>query len=188
MALMRNPNLAISQSNRRIAAYQIVAAEGAYDVKLPQLQPSYTHSVQPPTNLFQTGPNGGAYTVDTLGANAGFSGQTLGGTHYSASASGSRTTSNLVTDSFDPYYPTAFSFNITQPLARGSHMDDPRRRSSSRVSTRIPTLMKPSRPPNRRSPMFRIRTGTWSRLGAMSRFKKKVCAMRSRRRKAISAR
>src|SRR5579872_1136319 len=126
MALMRNPNLAISQANRRIAAYQIVAAEGAYDVKF-QLQPSYTHSVQPPTNLFQTGPNGGAYTVDTLGANGGFSGQTIGGTHYSASASGSRTTSNLVTDSFDPYYPTAFSFNITQPLARGSHMDDPRR-------------------------------------------------------------
>ena len=126
MALMRNPNLAVSQANRRIAAYQVVAAEGAYDVKF-QLQPSYTHSVEPPTNLFQTGPNGGAYTVDTLGANAGFSGQTIGGTHYSASASGSRTTSNLVTDSFDPYYPTAFSFNITQPLARGAHMDEPRR-------------------------------------------------------------
>jgi outer membrane protein TolC len=126
MALMRNTSLAISQADRRIAAYQIVAAQGAYDVRF-QLQPSYTHSVNPPTNLFQTGPNGGAYTVDTLGANAGFSGQTVGGTHYSASASGSRTTSNLVTDSFDPYYPTALSFNITQPLARGAGFDDARR-------------------------------------------------------------
>jgi outer membrane protein TolC len=126
MALMRNTSLAVSQADRRIAAYQIVAAEGAYDVKF-QLQPQYTHSVEPPTNLFQTGPNGGAYTTDTLGANAGFSGQTVGGTHYSASASGSRTSSNLVTDSFNPYYPTALSFNITQPLARGAGIDDARR-------------------------------------------------------------
>ncbi|MGH7716096.1 MAG: TolC family protein, partial [Vulcanimicrobiaceae bacterium] len=126
MALMRNTNLAVSQADRRIAAYQIVAAQGAYDVKF-QLQPSFTHAVQPPTNLFQTGPNGGGYTVDTLGANAGFSGQTLGGTHYSAGASGSRTTSNLASDSFNPYYPTALSFNITQPLARGAGIDDARR-------------------------------------------------------------
>ena len=126
MALMRNTDLAVSQANRRIAAYQIVAAEGAYDVKF-QLQPSYSHAVQPPTNLFQTGPNGGAYTVDTLGANAGFSGQTVGGTQYSVSANGSRVTSNLETDSFDPYYPSALSFNITQPLARGAGMNEPKR-------------------------------------------------------------
>lgn len=126
MALMRNPNLAVSQANRRIAAYQIVAAQGAYDVRF-QLQPSYTHSVQPPSNLFQTGPNGGAYTVDTLSVNGGFTGQTLGGTRLSVSGAGSRTTSNLVTDSFSPYYPTAFSFNVAQPLARGLHMDDQRR-------------------------------------------------------------
>jgi len=126
MALMRNTDLAVSQANRRIAAYQIVAAQGAFDVGF-QLQPSYSHAVQPPTNLFQTGPNGGAYTVDTLGATAGVTGQTVGGTKYSVGASGSRVTSNLETDSFNPYYPTALSFNITQPLARGAGMNEPKR-------------------------------------------------------------
>jgi outer membrane protein len=126
MALMRNTNLAVSQANRRIAAYQIVAAEGAYDVRF-QLVPSFTHSVQPPSNLFQTGPNGGAYTTDTLNVNGGFTGQTVGGTRLSVSGSAGRTTTDIGTASFSPYYPTAFSFNVTQPLARGLNMDDARR-------------------------------------------------------------
>lgn len=126
MALMRNPDLAVSQANRRIAAYQVVAAEGAYDVHF-QLTPSYSHAVQPPSSLFATGPNGGAYTVDTVTVNGGFTGQTLGGTKYTLAGSGQRVTSNLVTNSFNPYYPTALSFNITQPLARGLHIDDQRR-------------------------------------------------------------
>lgn len=126
MALLRNTSVAISQANRRIASYQVVAAEGAYDIRF-QLVPSYSHSVQPPSSLFATGPNGGPFTTDTLGVNGGFSGQTLGGTRLSVSGTGSRTTSNLGTDSFNPAYPTAFSFNVTQPLARGLHMDDARR-------------------------------------------------------------
>jgi outer membrane protein TolC len=126
MALMRNTNLAVSQANRRIAAYQIVAAQGAYDVRF-QLMPSFTHSVQPPSNLFQTGPNGGAYTTDTFGVTAGFSGQTLGGTRVSVSGTGERTTTNLETTSFNPFYPTALSFNVTQPLARGLRIDAARR-------------------------------------------------------------
>jgi outer membrane protein len=126
MALLRNPDLGVAQSSRRIAAYQIVAAEGAYDVKF-QLAPSYSHSVNPPSQLFETGPNGGPFTVDTVGVNGGFSGQTVGGTKYSVSGSGQRTTSNLEVASFSPYYPTALSFNITQPLARGLAMDDAHR-------------------------------------------------------------
>ncbi len=40
MALQRNTDLAVAESNNRIANYQIVAAKGAYDVQF-QLQPSY---------------------------------------------------------------------------------------------------------------------------------------------------
>ena len=126
MALARNTDLAISQSNRRIAAYQIVAARGAYDVRF-QLVPSYTHAVTPPANLFQAGPNGGPFTQDTLGVNAGFQGQTAGGTRYNISGTGSRTTTNISTGSYNPYYSSALSFNLTQPLARGLQMDDARR-------------------------------------------------------------
>lgn len=126
MALLRNPDLAVSQANRRIAADQIIAAEGAYDVRF-QLVPSYSHSVAPPTSLFAAGPNFGAFTTDTAGVNGGFSGQTLGGTRFSASGNGERVTSNNVSDAFNPYYPSALSFNVTQPLLRGLHMDDARR-------------------------------------------------------------
>jgi len=126
MALMRNPSLAVAQSNRRIAAYQIVAAEGAYDVHF-QVAPSYSHSVQAPTSLFAAGPNFGPFTVDTLGVNGGFSGQTLGGTRFSASGNGSRVTNNDISNAFNPYYPTAISLNVTQPLLRGLQMDDARR-------------------------------------------------------------
>src|SRR3984885_14134122 len=61
MALQRNTDLAISESNNRIANYQIVAAKGAYDVQF-QLVPQYSHSVQPASSLFQAGPNGGPIT------------------------------------------------------------------------------------------------------------------------------
>jgi len=139
MALMRNPELAVSQSNRRIAAYQIVAAQGAYDVRF-QLVPSYAHSVQPPSSFFAAGPNAGPITSDTLGVTGGFSGQTLGGTRLSVSATGSRVTSNAVADSFNPYYPSALSFNVTQPLARGLHMDDARRALElSRITANVDT-------------------------------------------------
>ncbi|MGH7683982.1 MAG: TolC family protein, partial [Vulcanimicrobiaceae bacterium] len=126
MALMRNPNLAVSQANRRIAAYQVVAAEGAYDVRF-QLVPSYTHAAQPPSSFFAAGPNAGPITADTLGVTGGFSGQTLGGTRLSVSGTGSRVTSNAVANSYNPSYPSALSFNVTQPLARGLRMDDARR-------------------------------------------------------------
>lgn len=126
MALMRNPNLAVSQANRRIAAYQIVAAQGAYDIRF-QLVPSYTHSVQPPSSFFAAGPNAGPITADTFGVTGGFSGQTLGGTRLSVSGTGSRINSNAVANSYNPSYPSALSFNVTQPLARGLGMDDARR-------------------------------------------------------------
>ena len=126
MALMRNTDLAVSQSNRRLAAYQIVAAHGPYDIQF-QVVPSYEHGVTAPTSLFATGPGGGPYTTDTLGATAGISGQTQGGTRYNVSATGARTTTNVVTASFDPAYSTALSFNLTQPLARGLKIDQSRR-------------------------------------------------------------
>ena len=45
MALLKNPNLAVSASNVRIARYTIIEAKGAYDVQL-ELKPSSSFSVQ----------------------------------------------------------------------------------------------------------------------------------------------
>jgi len=82
MALQKNTDLAIARANQRIANFQIVAAEGAYDVRF-QLQPSYQHQVIPATSSLQSGPNSGPITQDALGATASLSGTTANGGRYS---------------------------------------------------------------------------------------------------------
>jgi outer membrane protein TolC len=125
MALQRNTDLALAQSNRRISNYQIVAAEGYYDVRF-QLAPSYSHSVIAAVSAFQTGPNGGPITQDTVGATAAVQGQTYGGTRYSVGLNSTRYTSNSLANSYDPYYQSALQLSVTQPLLRGSGVDQSR--------------------------------------------------------------
>jgi HAE1 family hydrophobic/amphiphilic exporter-1 len=125
MALQRNTDLALAQSNRRIANYQIVAAEGAYDVRF-QLVPQYSHSVSPAVSSFQSGPGGGPVTQDTAGVTAGFQGATQKGGTYSAGVVGTRITSNSTINSYDPFYETALQLSLTQPLGRGRAIDQNR--------------------------------------------------------------
>jgi len=125
MALERNAQLAIDQSNRRIAAYQIVAAKGAYDVKF-QVVPAYSHTVEPVTSPFNVAAAGAPVTQDTLGVTTGFNGLTTTGGQYSVGISGERITNDNLYNSYDPYYQTALQFSITQPLARGLAIDQPR--------------------------------------------------------------
>ena len=125
MALQRNTDLAIAQSNRRIANYQIVAAEGAYDVRF-QLVPQYSHSVSPAVSSFQSGPGGGPVTQDTAGVTAALQGVTQQGGQYRAGVLGTRITSNSTINSYDPYYQTALQLSVTQPLGRGRAIDQNR--------------------------------------------------------------
>ncbi|MDB5071298.1 MAG: hypothetical protein JWM87_2409 [Candidatus Eremiobacteraeota bacterium] len=125
MSLQRNTDLAIAQSNRRIANYQIIAAQGAYDVRF-QLVPQYSHSVSPAVSSFQSGPGGGPVTQDTAGVTAGFQGITERGGRYSAGVVGTRVTSNSTINSYDPFYQTALQLSVTQPLARGRATDQTR--------------------------------------------------------------
>ncbi len=126
MALLRNTDLAIAQSNRRIAGYQVVAVAGAYDVKF-QVQPMYQVDVEPPTSPFSTGPNGGPITQVSAGAMGGFSGNTTSGGNYKVFTSAQRVDNNSVFNGFNPYYQTQIGFQFTQPLARNFHIDDTRR-------------------------------------------------------------
>jgi outer membrane protein TolC len=126
MALAKNTDLIVSQTNRRVAGYQIVAAQGAYDLRF-QVVPSYQYAKSPPLSPFQAGPLGGAITQTQAGVGTSLSGQLEGGTRYSIGASGQGTSTNSTSAGFTPSYATALSFNITQPLARGSTFDDARR-------------------------------------------------------------
>jgi outer membrane protein TolC len=127
MALQRNTDLAISESNNRIANYQIVAAKGAYDVQF-QLVPSYTHAVQPATSPFQAGPNGGPITQISDGATAAFTGLTSTGGRYSISGSQQSIQNNAELNSYNPFYQTAIALNFTQPLLKGAGDGNPARR------------------------------------------------------------
>ena len=126
MALQKNTDLAISQSNLRIANYQIVAAQGAFDVRF-QLQPQLSHSVSAAVSSFQAGPGGGPITQDTAGATTALTGITSAGQRYSIGGSAMRVHSNSAIDSYDPFYETAFTLNFTQPLLRGAGMNDAKR-------------------------------------------------------------
>ncbi len=125
MALQRNTDLALAQSNRRIANFQIIAAEGAYDVRF-QLVPQYSHSVSAAVSSFSSGPGAGPVTQDTAGVTAAFQGATQNGGTYRAGVVGTRITSNSTINSYDPFYETALQLSITQPLGRGRAIDQNR--------------------------------------------------------------
>jgi hypothetical protein len=55
MTLLKNPSLAVSASNTKVARYTIVEAKGAFDVQL-HLEPSSSYSVNPPESFLAAGP------------------------------------------------------------------------------------------------------------------------------------
>jgi len=137
MALLKNPNLAVSASNLRIARYTIVEVKGAYDVQL-QLKPSSSYYIAPPQNAFQAGPGElGRYTpapgatpgvIYTTGPGNiiqhqsafqyGVGGQLENGTTYQAGIQQSRTYNNTVFDAYNPYYVATLNLAVTQPLLK----------------------------------------------------------------------
>ncbi len=118
MALSRNPDLVVAQANRRIAQYQIEAAKGAYDVRL-SVEPQYQYASEPPQNVFFAGPDFGPIVQRNASVTAGAQGVLPAGQQYSVNVSGKQTYDNTTINTFDPYYPTIFSVNFTQPLGRG---------------------------------------------------------------------
>lgn len=146
MALLKNPNLAVSASNVRIAHYTIVAQKGAYDLQL-QLKPSSSFSVQPPQNAFEAGPGElGKYTplpyttpgpIYTTGPGNiiqhqsafqyGVGGQTENGMTYQAGIQQQRTYNNTVFNAFNPYYVATLNLAVTQPLLKNAGMNEGKR-------------------------------------------------------------
>jgi len=129
MALLKNPNLAVSASNTRIAAYQIVQAKGAFDVNL-KLEPTSSYSLQPPQNLFFSGPNFDDIVQHQSSFSYGVGGQTVNGTQYTAGIQQSRTFNNTGLNAFAPFYPyylASLNVSVDQPLLRNSGMNAPKR-------------------------------------------------------------
>jgi outer membrane protein TolC len=126
MALARNTDLIVSQSNRRIAGFQIVAAKGAYDLQF-QIQPAYSSAQSPSISPFQAGPNGYSVTQSSLGASASLGAKLPSGGSVSLGTSAQRVDNNGLYNSYNPYYQTALALNLGLPLARGRGIDETRR-------------------------------------------------------------
>jgi outer membrane protein TolC len=144
MALVKNPELAISASNVRIARYRIVQAKGNFDAQL-HVEPSSNFSVTPPENLFFAGPRnfGYGYTCQfgvgqpfpcaTNGPGniiqhqysfaSGVSGQTVNGLQWGAGITQTRTYNNVIINTFSPYYQATLNLSVTQPLLKNAGMN-----------------------------------------------------------------
>ena len=158
MALLRNPNLALSASNVRIARYRVVQAKSNFDLHL-QVEPSSSFYVQPPENLFFAGPGvQGKYLITpapgfsftpapfyTTGPGyiiqhqysfqSGVNGQTVNGMQYSASISQIRTYNNTIINTFNPYYQAILNLSATQPLLKNAGMNAVKRQLKLSVIT-----------------------------------------------------
>jgi outer membrane protein TolC len=144
MALLKNPDLAVSASNVRIARYRIVQAKANFDVQL-HVEPSTNFSVTPPENLFFAGPGvgGGGYTCinffgvpypcSTTGPGniiqhqysfqSGVGGQTVNGLQWAAGITQTRTYNNGIINTFNPYYQATLDLSVTQPLLKNAGMN-----------------------------------------------------------------
>ena len=144
MALLQNPNLAVSSANVRIARYRIIEAKGNFDVQL-RLEPSSNFSVTPPENLYLAGPGDYGfqtpfpepYTTPTpvytsgpgniiqhkSSFQYGISGQTVSGTAYAAGILQTRTYNNIIINDYNPTYQASLNLAVTQPLLKNLGMN-----------------------------------------------------------------
>ncbi|HMF29114.1 MAG TPA: TolC family protein [Candidatus Cybelea sp.] len=140
MSLLRNPNLAVSASNLRIAHYNIVQTKGTFDVAI-HLEPTSSYFVNPPENFLAAGPGEqGVYTPGPVFTNGpgniiqhqsgfqyGASGQTENGTAYNAEITQSRTYNNTTFNAFNPQYLAQLNLAVTQPLLKNAGMNPAKR-------------------------------------------------------------
>ncbi len=146
MALLKNPNLAVSASNARIARYRVVEAKANFDATL-HVEPATNFSVTPPENLFFAGPGVGGYGYTCLperifatpgpcsttgpgniiqhqySFQSGVSGQTINGMQWSAGITQTRTYNNVIINTFNPYYQATLDLSVTQPLLKNAGMN-----------------------------------------------------------------
>ena len=126
LALRNNNDIDGSRINVEIAEYELRAARGVY-IPFFSSESYYERRTTPTSSSLSGGANGSVTQTDATGALrfGGFS--PFAGGSYQLNFSSTRlTTSNQFTI-LNPQYPTAFTFNYTQPLLRGLRFDNNRR-------------------------------------------------------------
>jgi len=126
LALENNKDIEVARENVKIAEFDLLGARGAYDPRLSSQ--SYYERVKTPISSFLSGGANGAVTQADYTGTLRFEGLApRGGGSYRMDFSSLRLTSNNQFAALNPQYPTALTFNFTQPLLRGYRIDNPRR-------------------------------------------------------------
>jgi HAE1 family hydrophobic/amphiphilic exporter-1 len=126
MALSNNKDIEVARQNVRGAEFDLLGARGVYDPRISSVS-YYERQTTPTSSFLSGGPNGTVTQSDVTGT-ARFEGLVpkYGG-GYRADFSAIRLTTNNQFTALNPSYPTALTFNYTQPLLRGLRFDLNRR-------------------------------------------------------------
>lgn len=126
MALVNNKDIEVARSNVKIAEFDLQGARGIYDPRLGSLS-YYERSVTPSSSFLSGGTNGTVTQSDVTGTFRfeGLVPKYGGG--YRVDFSSIRLTTNNSLTALNPQFPTALTFNYTQPLWRGLRFDINRR-------------------------------------------------------------
>ncbi|HEX8847293.1 MAG TPA: TolC family protein [Pyrinomonadaceae bacterium] len=126
MALANNKDIEVSRQNVRAAEFDLLGARGIYDPRFSSL--SYYERSETPSASFLSGSSTGAVTQSDFTGTARIEGLTpkFGG-GYRVDFSAIRLTTDNQFAALDPQFPTALTFNYTQPLWRGFRFDQNRR-------------------------------------------------------------
>jgi len=126
MALANNKEIEVARENVRIAEFDLLGAQGAYDPRITT-GAFYERAENPISSFLSGGQNGSTIQTDYT-ATARLEGQSpvLGGNYRLDFSSIKLNTNNQFT-ALNPQYPTALTFSYTQPLWRGLKIDNSRR-------------------------------------------------------------
>jgi outer membrane protein TolC len=126
MALLNNHDIEVSRQNVRAAEFDLLGARGAYDPRFSSL--SYYERTETPSASFLSGSASGSVKQSDYTGTARIEGLVpkYGG-GYRVDFSAIRLTTDNQFAALNPQYPTALTFNYTQPLIRGFRFDNNRR-------------------------------------------------------------
>src|ERR1044072_7540384 len=126
MALENNKDIEVARQNVRIAEFDYLGSQGAYDPRFTT-QAFYERIESPISSFLAGGQNGSTIQTDYTGT-ARLEGQSpaLGGSYRFDFSSVKLNTKNQFV-ALNPQYPTTLSFSYPQPLWRGLKIDNTRR-------------------------------------------------------------
>jgi HAE1 family hydrophobic/amphiphilic exporter-1 len=126
LALANNKDIEVARQNVRAAEFDLKGAKGVYDPHF--LTNSYYERTETPTASFLSGSSTGAVTQTGFFTSSSVQGLTpkFGG-GYRLDFVNNRITTNNQFAALNPQYPTALTFNYSQPILRGLRFDQNRR-------------------------------------------------------------